>query len=564
MAEVIRFGLKKEESLLLARKAFDNGDVARSVSILKDVIKQHGRFFEASIALSQVYSSIRAYNQANLVLFEALSKNPTGEDRDSINLLLAQNFFSEGKLDAVGYYLKDIAEQLNIDPISIEEREVEDEGSRFRIVYPKSDSYYQGIIDKAYKLLHERKFDEAILLLDEVDEKSPLKRNADHIALVCFMMKEDVDGVIVNAKRVLERDKDNLSAKCTLATAYLVQDKQEEANRIVEDILSSEYSSGEDMLMVLHLLVNMEMHSKVIVYAKKLLNELDYQPQVMIWLSQALYNIGQKDEARKLMHKVDVIFGDKTPASYMLKLYNENVDSVSYTMGMAVAKIVSQRKQIKAFLSADSEELTRVIESDDEKGESLRKLLRDIYGDEEEGIKIAITKKLFTIKSKVVEDIAREALYKTPSLSFELLSGLVCFLVDADKETTSFCVVAQDLFKDVYIEHPVALKVMPLVMQSAYMYCLSDIIYTDEEHNLYIARLKKVIDSLIYIDEKGRCKFHDIKRSGIAKLKSVQTMIAVLLCKVYEDEEDMMNEILVKYDVKPRLFDKYFKMFFGE
>ena len=57
------------------------------------------------------------------------------------------------------------------------------------------------LISKAYELVRERKLDEAIALMDEVDPRSKSKNAANHIVLVCLMMKNDIDSVIANRGR---------------------------------------------------------------------------------------------------------------------------------------------------------------------------------------------------------------------------------------------------------------------------------------------------------------------------------------------------------------------------
>ncbi len=563
MAEIIRFGLSNDEYLQMARKAFDEGDVVLSITTLKNLLKKHGRFFEASIALSQAYSSIGVFERSNSVLFKALSLHPQGEIRDSIYLQLTTNFFDERKLDVAEYYLRDIAEKFNLQLPDIDFEEFEPTNNKFRVVYPKGDDYYQSLIEKAYSLIHERKFDEAILLLDEIDARSKVKKSADHIALVALMMKEDIDGVIENAIKILDRDPDNLSAKCTLATAYLMEEKPIIAHAILDKILESEYTSSEDMLMVLHLLVNMEEHAEIVKYTKKLLNLLNYQPHVMIWLSEALYNIGQKEEAKRLMHKVKVIFGDKFPGEYLLALYNKNPDSVPYSMGMPYSQRIEYRKSLERFFKLEESELKALLDCDDNNSISTKKLIKQVYVDDDERIKLAVTEKLFSVESDYVEEIVKDQLIST-SLSFELMSRLMCYLLDDEKKVFKFCVVAQDRFKDVFLHHPMAFSKMPKMLESAYVYCLADIVYTDEEQNYYLDRLRAVIDSLCYVDEKGKCKFYEEKRARIARLKSLPTLVAVILAKVYEEEDDSLENTIERYNIDVATFDRYFKIVFGD
>ncbi len=563
MAEIIRFGLSNDEYLQMARKAFDDGDIVGGITTLKNLLKKHGRFFEASIALSQAYSSIGAFEQSNSVLFKALSFNPQGEIRDNIYLQLTTNFFDERKLDVAEYYLREIAEKFNLQLPDIDFEEFEHKDSKFRVVYPKGDDYYQSLIEKAYTLIHERKFDEAILVLDEIDERSNVKKSADHIALVALMMKGDIDGVIENAVKILDRSPDNLSAKCTLATAYLMEEKPVIAHTILDKILESEYTSSEDMLMVLHLLVNMEEHAEIVKYTKKLLNLLNYQPHVMIWLSEALYNIGQKEEAKRLMHKVKVIFGDKFPGEYLLALYNKNPDSVPYSMGMPYSQRMEFRENLKNFLEIDERDLKMVFDEDGDDSKFIKKIINQAYLDEDERIKLAVTEKLFGVDSDYIEEIVKEQLIST-SLSFELMSRLMCYLLDDKKQLFTFSVVAQDRYKDVFIKHPRAFSKMPKMLESAYVYCLADITYTDEEQNYYLDRLRAVIDSLCYIDENGKCKFYEEKRARIARLKSLPTLVAVILAKVYEEEDGSLESTIERYNIDVDAFDRYFKIVFGD
>lgn len=115
---------------------------------------------------------------------------------------------------------------------------------------------------------------------------------------------------------MLAEDGDNLAVKCTLATAFLMENKMAEAYAVLDQILEKDYTNMEEILMILPILVNMEMHAQVVKYTRRVLEKLDLQPNTMIWLSQALYNLDQKEEARKVMLKVRTIFGEYSPADY--------------------------------------------------------------------------------------------------------------------------------------------------------------------------------------------------------------------------------------------------------
>lgn len=335
MAQIIGFNLSKEDYLNLAEKAFKDGETEKSITYLDKALSIDERFVEASVALAGVYSALGAWKLSNATLYRSLSKHPSDQDRERIFYQLAMNFLDLNLPDVAEYYLRDIADAYDLQlPEDMGNPDGEAQNEGFRVVYPKGEDYYEMLISKAYELVRERKLDEAIALMDEVDPRSKSKNAANHIVLVCLMMKNDIDSVIANAQKMLAEDGDNLAVKCTLATAFLMEDKSAEAYAVLDQILEKDYTNMEEILMVLPILVNMEMHSQVVKYTRRVLATLDLQPNTMIWLSQALYNLGQKEEARKVMLKVRTIFGEYSPADYFLQLYKQNPDKVAYSMNL--------------------------------------------------------------------------------------------------------------------------------------------------------------------------------------------------------------------------------------
>ena len=157
------------------------------------------------MSLARIYSALGAQELSNDVLFKALSYHPKQFEKDTIFQMLAMNFLDMNQADVAEYYLADYADMLGIDFQELEEMQAASNEKRggFHIVYPHGEDYYEMLIEKAYGLVKEHKFDEAIALLDEVDPRSKSKDAANHVVLVCLMMKEDIDGVIDNAKKML-------------------------------------------------------------------------------------------------------------------------------------------------------------------------------------------------------------------------------------------------------------------------------------------------------------------------------------------------------------------------
>lgn len=565
MAQIIGFNLSKEDYLNLAETAFKNGETEKSITYLDKALAIDERFVEASLALAGVYASLGAWEISNATLYKALAKHPCADDRDRIFYQLAMNFLDVNLPDVAEYYLRDIADAYDLqlpEDMGSMDGEPQDEG--FRVVYPKGEDYYEMLISKAYELVRERKLDEAIALMDEIDPRSKSKAAANHIVLVCLMMKNDIDSVIANAQKMLAEDGDNLAVKCTLATAFLMENKMAEAYAVLDQILEKDYTNMEEILMILPILVNMEMHAQVVKYTRRVLEKLDLQPNTMIWLSQALYNLDQKEEARKVMLKVRTIFGEYSPADYFLQLYKQNPDKVAYSMNLPYVEKIARYKDLDKFLKMSPFELQLVIFDHDEQSAHMKKLIEWAFADDNENLKLMLVDKLALVNSQWVSDFLRRQLIST-DLSFDLMSRLVFCLVQENTVRFKFDVVAQDRFKSIDMVFPNAFHKLGGILHGAVAYCVSDIVYTDEEPNMYLATLTNIVNSIVTLDENGKLKYSKPAYKRIANMRSVRTLIGVLLCKVYEcDADDMREQTIERYNLNEKTFDKYYKMIFGE
>ena len=566
MAQIIGFNLSKEDYFNLADDAFSKGDSEKSIVNLNKALNVDDRFFEASLALATVYSSLGVWDLSNATLYKTLSKHPDKDTRDRIFYQLAMNFMDVNQPEVAEYYLQDIAEAYDIQMPEGDGNATNGIEGGFHVVYPKGEDYYEMLIERAYELVRARKFDDAIALMDEVDARSKSKNAANHIVLVCLMMKNDIDSVIANAQKMLAENGDSLAVKCTLATAYLMEEKVQEAYEVLDEILQKDYKSMEDILMILPLLVNMDMHAEVVKYTRRVLESLDLQPNTMIWLSQGLYNLGQRDEARKVMVKVRNIFGEYSPADYFLELYKTEPEKVAYSMNLPYVERVRRYKVLDTVIKLSPVDLATVLDINDDDAMQIKKLIEWAFRDDNENLKFLILDKLALVDCEWVDDFIREQLISV-DLSFELMSRLLFCLVN--EKTNKFClnfdVVAQDRFKSIRYVLPGAYYKMPNMLRNAVSYCISDIVFTDEEPNIYLAKLTEIVNKIVRLED-GKAKYTNPRYAKISTMKSMRTLVGVLLAKVYEEDDPLNMRLLTieRYSLNTATFDKYYKIVFGE
>lgn len=556
MAEIIDFKLSKEEYIELADKSLREGSAEKSINYLTKALELDERSAEASIKLAQIYSGLGATAISNAVLFKTLGKHPDEEDESRIFYQLALNFLELGDMDVVSYYLRDFEGDFDIEYMESEQSANAQAGG-FRLAYPKGDDYYGMLIEKAYSMVRERNFDEAIELLKEVDPRSKSADAANHVILVCYMMKNDLDRVIDAAEEML-KIKDSLAVKCSLATAYMMEEKPSEAYRVLDEILQKDYTRLEDMLLLLPILINLEVHAEIVKYTKRVLDNLNLQPNTMIWLSQGLYNLGQKDEAKKVMHRVYNIYRDYSPAKFFLELYEQNAEKVEYSMSLPYNERFARYKHIEEYLKTGTVDFARALLSDP----ALKKLINWAFIDGNEKIEFMLIAKLDTVKNSWIKDFYREQLLQ-PELSFELMSRLLSSLLD-NGYILEADVVAQDRFKSVCVCLPDTFYHLPRIFRDAVGYCVCDIIYTDEEPDEYLDRLRRIVNEVVGFNEEGKLVYLKPKTEKIALFRSMRTLVGVLLAKVYEDDEDPRENTIERYNLNARTFDKYYRIIFGD
>lgn len=555
MADILKFDVTCEKLLLLSKNALEEHDLVRHVDCLRRALKINPKCSEASLSLAQTYASLGSFDISNDVIFKALNVGMSDEFRPLFYSQLAMNYLDMEMPDVATYYLRDYEDEYDI---SYPQKDPKTEG--FDLVRPRGEQYYENLIEKAYQLIKERRYDEAIELMDEVESGSQSKEAANHIVLICLMMKDDPDSVIENARKMLEKDGDSLVIRCTLATAMLMEEKTAEACAEVEDILKKDYTRMDDILLIMPLLVNLDMHSEVVKYSRRVLLAHEWQPNTMVWLAIALFNLGQKAEATKVMRQVDTIYGEYSPAGYFLDLFQTASEPIPYSMGLPQKEFVARMKEAEKLIRMPFDQFIALIEGYDEESEKAFDLMEWVLKEGHDVVREVIAKKLALVANPRVFQLFERCLVQS-GLSYELFSTMFTALVDEPLPVAKINVVAQDRFKEICIFKPLNYFKLEEPLSSAVRLALSEIAFTDEEPETYIEELFEILKEIAPLEDRQPVRTKRLQR--IKRLRSVKTIVGVLLGKVYEEDESR-EDIIARYELSARTYDRYRKIFFGD
>lgn len=557
MAEIYKFKVKYDDLLSLADKAYEEGDVVKHVEYLRRAMALDAKRTEAPMRLSQTYSELEAYEISNELIYRTLDKGVDDYDRAAFFGQLAINFAELDMPDVAEYYLRDYSDDFEF---SYDEAMARRE--RFHLVKPNQDDSFEDVLDRAYELLQKQRFDAAIALLDEAEKPSAeAVAAADHVILICYMLKNDIDGAIARGERMLEEDGGALIVVSTLASAYIMRDRQDDARKMMEKVTKTVYTQLEDIMLLLPLLVNFGMHEQIASYCGEVLKKKKYQPNIMMWQAIALYNIGKKEDAVKVMRQVDALYGDNYPAKIYVKLFESSPERVDYSSGLPEAEKGKRQRRLRALLGLPDELLMALFDDDSPEFEEDRKLVELALKDGVTDVKALLMQKLGTNPTPQVIDFFKRMLLSA-DLSCEVFSTTLIAVLDRPEAHVDLNVVAEDRFKELHFFKPITYFAAPEPLATALRFALAEIAFTDEEPSAYIEKLFGVIDEVMPIGNDHRPV--ETKRLGrIRRLKSIRTVVGVLLGRVYREEESR-EEILARYDLKASTYDKYQKIFFGD
>lgn len=556
MAELIDYSLSKEDCWALSNEAFGKGEKVKSISYLKKALEMDEKYLDASLALSLVYSNIGAMDFANAVLFKALLKC-SDDEKNTIFSHLAINFLELNDERAAQYYLENIDSEYEI-PQELFDQVGDNGGSGFELVSKDKEQRNSEIIDKAFSLIRNGKLDEAMLLVDKVPADSQHKETADYIAVISRMAKEDFQGVIDNAELIISQGRETLALLVSEATAYLMLDKKDKAYEILDRILEKDYTSMTEMVNLLPLLVNMDMHVDVVKYCKRILRRNPYQINVMMWLAQALYNIGQVKESIKLFKKIQLIYGEHTCPGYYLSEIATKPETLPYCIS-----VPTPEKLIRFTKFQDLLKVPKEVMQENLKNEDVRGLIDWVYQEGGREYEKAASLLLKSLKGTDKEDIIQQQLIDI-DMSYDKLIGLIIAMLEEGKLEYKFSVVVQNKYKYIDFKIPKALFIMPSKLRDAIEYAICEIIYSDDEPNNALGDLT---DSLNHSFMNLNGEFAPVYCTPlqVKMLRSVETMIGTLLVRTYEISTDKVLEDLIDdHGIKRNTFKKYYKMFFGE
>lgn len=561
MAKILEIDLSKEDYLEIARKAAEEGRVENAIISLKKALRMDGQYLEASMALCDIYNSIHSLDCADHTLFKALANSKDRNAEIDCYNKIAYNHIDVHDYRTADYYIMRCEGDFIFPPEGYcsDDPIIKEEG--YTLYNKNGSSENSELISRAYDALRGRRIDDVILLCDRIPDTSEFKQNADYLVLVALMIKEDYQAVIDNAERIIKLRGENVQVLSSLATSYWLTENKDKAYEVIDHILEKQYEKEEDIMQILPLLINTEMHVNVVQYCKKILRFSPYTRDIMMWLAQGLYNIGQHKESVRMFTSLVNIFDD-TDAAFHLKYIKEKPEYLAYSTTLPAEEKVRRLKVLQDMVKAPLKNLKDVSE-----GSEKLEIMEWVMTESNPGYLRAIEVLIRNLPTELRSPIIRKHLIDT-DVSFDKMIALIADLIDDEVYSYKFDVVAQCRFKRINLKLPDAFFVMPDIIRTSFMIAMTEIIEADEEASEYVGKLTSALDKVFKKTDGEFDPLYSTKLQ-LARVRNVETLVGVLIAHTYRDDADAFDvhnegDFVAKHGLDKKKFDKYYTMIFGE
>jgi len=561
MAKIVELNLSKEDYLEIARVAALDGQVEKAIINLNKALRLDEKYLDASLALCHIYNSIHDIDNADSVLFKALSLTTNKNDEKECYNQLAYNHIDIKDFKTAEYYIYKCDGDFVFPDVDIDPEELEPKKEGYTLYNKDGDDENQKILERAYEALRERAFEDVIMCADRISENSPLKKNADYLVLITLMLKENFQAVIDNGKMIIEKRGESLQILSTIATAYWLMDNKEEAYKLVDHILEKTYTKEEDILQLLPLLVNTSMHVNVVQYTKIVLEHNPYQKDIMMWCAEGLYNIGQVVEAKKMFNSIKNIFGYKDVDFYLYEI-SLKPETLEYSITIPQSEKIRRLKIIQELVKGPIKKFKTAL-----KNKELHSIIDWVIEENNIGYLRAMETLIRGIPKDVKDEIIKKHLLDM-DMPFDKLISLFTLLLENDVHSYEFDVVCQGRFKRIKMNLPNTYFIMPPIVRTAVTIAICEILQADEQADEYIQKLVDGLNSVFFIEDNDIrplfCSALQLKR-----IKNVETLVGVLIANTYKAEAldfdvKTAGDFAKKHGLDEKKFDRYYTMIYGD
>jgi tetratricopeptide (TPR) repeat protein len=297
----------------------DRNDLLEAISYYHQAQRRDPENVDVQLAIAEVLTEMRRYEQSNRLLFPLLSLNESPAEcffGIACNFLGLQEFShahdsleSYLALDPDGEFVADALDMLDV---------IEDEGMLYSMpgVQPPEEREALNACARGRQLLENGRMDEAVKLLSEAAKKQPDIRFVRSNLALAYFCKKDFKRAMETVDGVLKEAPNDVQAHCNMLLFLHAAKDEEGVQRELEFLKQANTEDPQDWNRMAVVYMEMDRMQDALAVLKKLQIAFPYDEGTLHRLGVCRYHLGQYAQAQACYDRLLKIDPADTIAGY--------------------------------------------------------------------------------------------------------------------------------------------------------------------------------------------------------------------------------------------------------
>lgn len=335
--KIVSFDLSAETLLDLADKKFEEKDYVGALRILSKSVERNGAGLEEYALFADIYDAMDLFEMSAFYWFRYLDVCAEDEMVDAYEGLAACYYNLGNETKSAYYYnlmLQDkyltpsngmeLGELFSMPPVK----------RPFRIVYPPEEADYSEEIDAGLKAIRSGDFKSAEELFSSVHEKSEYYNAARNFLAVGYLMQGKNEEAEKVCLEILREKPDDIQVLSTYAAVLTEQGRRDESREAAKRLAAFDTQSADELYKIATVCCENGLYEDAYEKFCILERQVNFDLTLLYFKSIAAFRCGKVQESLRSLSEIIDVFPDAAVAKYYfreIRRYSEEGGEVPET-----------------------------------------------------------------------------------------------------------------------------------------------------------------------------------------------------------------------------------------
>ena len=387
--KVVRFDLSPQRLYELAEKKFEEKDYIAALRILRKSAEENGAGSDELALFADIYDEMEIFDESANYWFYFLEQCSDEEAIDACEGLAACYYNLGNDLQAAYYYNLMIQNKFYTpeDGLGLSEMFSSAPPVRkpFKIVYPPEEADYSETVDAGLKALKSGDYAKAEEAFLSVHPKADYYMSAQNFLAVCYLMQGKNEQAEKVCRALLEKEPDDVQVLSTYAAVLTETDRREESRAVAERLAAFDTQSADELYKIATVCCENHLYEEALEKFRILSGTVRYDRTLLFFKGVAALRCGKLQESLSAFGTILDVWPDAEVARYYYDAVREfsegktSLPDLGFFYRLPKAEREGRVRLLKALLSLPVAELHAYCTQTD-----LQPLLRWCF-DEEDG-----------------------------------------------------------------------------------------------------------------------------------------------------------------------------------